>query len=417
MKNNNKDTIIRSTKCSLKFSNTNKKNTIDSFINEYQKTTQFFIDTLWDTYVTHHTKHKIPTLLPKNITQQARTWISQRSIQCSAKQASSIVRGTIKKHKQRIYVLRRLQKQGKNTKKLQRAISKTILTKPELSHINPELDSRFIEVMNSDNSFNLWIKFSSLGRKLKFYVPIKKTKHFNRLIDNGFAIKSGLRLSKDKVTFNLEKSRPEPTQNQTETIGIDIGILNSWTASNNTSSQKCPHGHSLDSIQKKLSRKKKGSNNFQKVQTHRTNYINWSINQLNLHNVRRVRIERLKDIRRYKKQCRYMSHWDYPDITNKLERFCQDQGVLVEKVNPTYSSQRCSQCGWTRKSNRKRKTFCCSQCDFTCDSDLNASLNIRLDLPAISREERLKKKNRKGFYWFSVQSSGHEPIVHDVQKA
>jgi len=44
---------------------------------------------------------------------------------------------------------------------------------------------------------------------------------------------------------------------------------------------------------------------------------------------------------------------------------------------------------------------------------LNASINISLTLPAISKEKRLKQENRKGFYWIE---SGKEPIVPFVQK-
>jgi hypothetical protein len=47
------------------------------------------------------------------------------------------------------------------------------------------------------------------------------------------------------------------------------------------------------------------------------------------------------------------------------------------------------------------------------DADLNASFNIAANLQAISKEERLLQKNRKGFYWFEV---GKEFIVSSTQK-
>jgi len=402
----NKDTIIRSTKTSLKFSNIRKRSNINVFIDEYHKITQQFIDILWE-------KKKISSLIPKDITDQVETWLSQRAVQCSAKQASAIIRGTKQKHKQRLYMLKKLQKKGKNTKKLQKKIFNTVLTKPEIDHVNPELDSRFIEIRDSKNSFDIWVKISSIGNHLKFYIPIKKTKHFNKLTDNQFTVKKGIRLSKDKITFNFEKPRPKPTQEQTDTIGIDIGILNVWTASDDTSSKPCPHGHTLSDIQKKLARRKKKSKGFKRAQDHRDNYINWSINQLNLHNINRVRIEDIKDIRRNKRNSRYMSHWSYTALMDKLERLCEEQGVLVDKVDPDYTSQRCSSCGWTRKGNRKGKSFCCDRCNFVCDADLNASRNIALFLPDV-RKKRLENLNRIGFYWNISQ--GQEPIVPDVQK-
>jgi transposase len=82
-----------------------------------------------------------------------------------------------------------------------------------------------------------------------------------------------------------------------------------------------------------------------------------------------------------------------------LDRKLNDLGVQVVKINPTYTSQRCFFCGWTRKSNRLKKQFKCKSCGHTDDADLNASKNIALDLPAISKVERSKQLNRKGFYW------------------
>ena len=107
-----------------------------------------------------------------------------------------------------------------------------------------------------------------------------------------------------------------------------------------------------------------------------------------------------------------MSHWTYTELLNKLESLCQEQGVLVDKVNPIYTSQRCSQCGWTQKSNRKGKIFKCKKCHCELDADLNASFNIALPLPSISKEDRLKRINRKGFYWLV---EGQEHIVPDTQ--
>jgi len=68
----------------------------------------------------------------------------------------------------------------------------------------------------------------------------------------------------------------------------------------------------------------------------------------------------------------------------------------------------------TRKGNRKLKQFKCDICGFAADADLNASINLSLDLSFITKKERLSQINREGFYWFEI---GQEPIVPDVQKA
>jgi transposase len=159
--------------------------------------------------------------------------------------------------------------------------------------------------------------------------------------------------------------------------------------------------------------KKKGSKGFERCQAHRENYINWSINQLNLQNTRQVNLERMLNVNRGRRVGKVLARWTYRDIFGKLESFCEERGVLILRKDPAYTSQRCSKCGWTRKSNRKGSVFKCGQCGNTLDADLNASLNLALELPEISRKQRLKKINRRGFYWLS---KGQESIVPAVQE-
>ena len=46
-------------------------------------------------------------------------------------------------------------------------------------------------------------------------------------------------------------------------------------------------------------------------------------------------------------------------------------------VNPAYTSQKCSECGYTDKLNRENQaTFLCKQCGHTMNADLNAAINI-----------------------------------------
>ena len=276
----------------------------------------------------------------------------------------------------------------------------------------PELDDRFITIINLDNSFDLWIKLSSLGNNIILSIPLRKTKHFNSLIDQGYELKKGVRLSYNDIMFNFSKAQPSPKLTGT-TLGIDIGIKSTWFSSDGSSSQPDNHGHTLNSIQKRLSKRRKGSNGFERTSQQRTNYINWSIKQINLSGVRQINIENIKDIRRHKRTSRYLSHWTYTEIKDKLERLCKEQGILVNKVDPVYSSQRCSSCGWTRKANRNRKLFRCDRCNYATDADLNASRNISLPLADLG-ERRLSSANRTGFYWREVVQ---EPIVPEVQES
>ena len=223
----------------------------------------------------------------------------------------------------------------------------------------------------------------------------------------------GIRLSEKNITFNFELEKIQQKENGS-ILGIDIGKINAITCSNGFSSKKDIHNHDLDSIINDMSRKKKGSKAFGKKQEHRKNYINWSINQLNLTNYKQINIEKIKYLRKGKRTNRKLSMWTYTEIFDKLKNKSLELGVQILEFNPVYTSQRCSHCGWVRKDNRNGKLFKCTSCNHTQDADLNASINLSFNLPTISKEVRLKKFNRTGFYW---NSDCQQSIVADARIA
>ena len=155
--------MIRSTQLTLKFANQAKLDKVNYFLDEYKKVTQYFVDYLWDNFPVGE---KIPSLLSKEITEQAHTWLSARAIQASAKQASGIVRGCRKKHEKRLYVLNILTKEGKHRKarKLANVIEKNPISKPILNTIEAELDERFVKFDNKNGTtFDSWINITSIG--------------------------------------------------------------------------------------------------------------------------------------------------------------------------------------------------------------------------------------------------------------
>ena len=60
-----------------------------------------------------------------------------------------------------------------------------------------------------------------------------------------------------------------------------------------------------------------------------------------------------------------------------VERLQQKAPGRVEKVNPAFTSQRCSACGHVATENRKSQAvFACTACRYTCNADVNAAKNI-----------------------------------------
>jgi transposase len=399
--------IIRSVKVSISEANHGKLVELGNCLDEYKRVTQEFVDKLWGL-------EKVPSLAPKEITDTVETWLSARMKQCAAKQASGTVRGTQDKHKDRLKRLEVLKKEGrfKQARKQQKVIDKHPISKPQLKSIQPQLDSRFVEIqLENETSFEGWVTITSIGDHKKLILPFDRNHRFNKWLKRGRLLEA-IRVSKDSITFNFEVM-VEPKQGG-KVIGVDIGQKNVISCSSGFCSDTNKHGHNLETISERLARKKKGSKGFKREQAHRKNFIGWSINQLDLDGVGQVNREDIKYLRFRRRTSKSLSHWTYTEIFDKLDSYCEEQGVLVSKKNPTYTSQRCSNCGWTCKSNRRGKKFRCGSCGYTQDSDLNASLNIALELPVISKKQRLAQPNRKGFYWVGL---GQEPVVPVVLKA
>jgi transposase len=400
--------MIRSSKATLKFVNRGKLTSLREFIGEYRRVATLFIDLLWD-------EKTIPALLPKKFTDQITdSWLSARALQAAGKQASGIVRGTKEKQAKRLFIINKLNKEGKlkQARKLQAIYNKNLASKPNINNLEPELDSRFIEVVETPNlkEFDLVINLKSVGsvsgNKLKLSLPVKKHKHFNKLNSKG-TLKKSVRLSPNSVSFSFDI--PDvPKRTSGITLGLDKGMTDIFVLSDGQSVHADKHGHTLGSICNKLSRKQRGSEGFRRAEKHRDNFIRWSVHQLNLAGVQKVCRENIRHMRKGKKTSRFLQHFNYAELDLVVDRLLEESGVLIERKSPTYSSQRCSACGWVRKSNRKGKQFRCTSCAFTQDADLNAAINLALDLRPISEKERLAHANRKGFYW---HVRGQEPIV------
>jgi putative transposase len=94
--------------------------------------------------------------------------------------------------------------------------------------------------------------------------------------------------------------------------------------------------------------------------------------------------EDLTDIRgsakKRKAQRRRFHGWSFKQFQNFVIYKAERQGVFVDYVDPRYTSQKCSSCGYISRSNRpSQAVFCCKKCSYSNHADINASLNIRSD--------------------------------------
>lgn len=79
---------------------------------------------------------------------------------------------------------------------------------------------------------------------------------------------------------------------------------------------------------------------------------------------------------------KFLKEWAYYDLQSKIEYKAKEKGIEVIKVNPKYTSKRCSKCGCIHEDNRDCKNnqanFTCKICGHHENADINASKNISI---------------------------------------
>ena len=93
-------------------------------------------------------------------------------------------------------------------------------------------------------------------------------------------------------------------------------------------------------------------------------------------------LEKLSGIRsrcKMRKPQRTQLHkWPFYQFQMFLTYKAIGAGMSVEYIDPAYTSQTCSKCGYCCKANRRsQSSFLCKECGFELHADLNASRNIR----------------------------------------
>ena len=397
--------MIGSTRHSFKKLNKDKGSRLDAFVVEYDRICRIAIDVIWNN-------------LPDNLviakyldtsSYSNETCMSARALRCCIDQARDIVAGTIEKQKRRLYIN---EKYGKDLK--------SVYSKPEIKDvIFPQLSSLCLDFeFNKSKEFGGFIRLKSLGKTFgHIKIPIDDTKMYQKWSKNG-TICNSIKIFKNhfQLAWRIEKT---PRSQGDKIIGIDQGLKTVATLSDGqTTSDEDVHGHSLQSVIKKLSRKKKGSKCFRKAQTHRKNFVNWSINQLDFSNLKEVRLEKIVNIKKGVSTSRGMTHWSNPEIRDKIKRKLEELEVPVVEQSCAYRSQRCNQCGLVRKANRKGKVYSCSSCGFVGDADFNASKNHECNLQPIPFDFIGKGLNLgSGFFWKQeglFKIDGSELIVPDT---
>ena len=222
-----------------------------------------------------------------------------------------------------------------------------------------------------------------------------------------------IRFKRHKIKYNFEKvtgftiSRENnkyyisftfycdiESKETTESVGIDLGIKDFVICSDGA---VYPNMRFLEKslrklkiYQRRLSKKQKGSKNrekarlkvnkiHKKVKNQRDDYQHKVSRELaDKHNTICLETLSAKNMVKNKKLSNAISDVSWSSFITKLDyKIAENQGKIV-KIDRFYpSSKTCSNCGCVKKELKlSDRTYHCTECGFTIDRDLNASINI-----------------------------------------
>lgn len=305
------------------------------------------------------------------------------------------------------------------------------------------LDTAYVNFFRGNAQFP---KFKSRKHKNSFTIP-----QFGRLENNNIIIpkfKDGIKVKLDKreIKGNIGKMNitktptgkyyvsifTEQTIEQlpktNKQVGIDLGLKDFVITSdgikfkNNRYTKK--YARELKKAQQHLSRKKKGSNEFEK-QKLKVAKIHEKITSCRLDTLHKVSYQLVKEndlivvedlnvkgLIKNHKLSKHIADASWGNFVNLLKYKCDWYGKELVKINRFCpSSKTCNSCGWINQNLKlsDRKWTC--KCGKTHDRDINASLNILKEgLKIYGKELAITKVERK--LDFSNKAHSMKPETH-----
>jgi len=232
---------------------------------------------------------------------------------------------------------------------------------------------------------NKTLEFSKIGSvKIKLHRPIKgdiKTCTIRRQRNKWYAC------------FSC-KVKPQPFKKSKEAIGIDVGLENFATLSNGEKI-KNPRFFKTDQkalakAQRKLSKQTKGSPERKKVKkvvvrihekitNRRNNFCHQEarkiINRFGIICIEDLSINEMQR-NNFRNINRSIGDVAWGQFAQYLDYKAVGADRQLIRVNPAYTSQTCSRCGYRQVKKLSERIHHCSSCGLELDRDLNASINI-----------------------------------------
>ena len=270
---------------------------------------------------------------------------------------------------------------------------------PKLQNICLQANTNVVVIEHSKTAqFDYWLRISTLDGGHPVRIPIKLYKHARETLVQFPKLCSSITLNRWEgvwfATFVVERNGPKAKSSKV--TGVDIGMVSIVTTS---------HGRRYGQVGQELCRrvelaniklrrkqqlnaclKHKGratvSLKNDKAEAFARNEIGRALNQMldELPEGTKVALERLsvKDMRFKSRQMNRALRASQLGYTrDKLKFKLDEHGIRYRSVQPAYSSQQCSQCGFTISMNRRSQAeFRCLWCGYEANADENAASNI-----------------------------------------
>lgn len=352
--------IIRSSKCSFKFLTEKKRQVLYEIMDEYSRAVNFFIELFWQN---EFSKFDIK----KDILKLYSTWLTARMKQNAAFEALGMCQANNHLRNKSNLELEVEQLLDDNT-----AFDEKV--KPHHNGKKMTLSSSIATIEDSKNSFDLWVKLGSIGRKIKIMIPLKKHTHFNKF--NDWKRSSSVVVGRNYIQFSFKKETGSKKKSG-KLVGFDMGINHLITTS-----EREFLGNGIKSMIGTVKRKKQGSKAFQRAKHTLKCYMHKTVKDyFNDNDLQLVVVEKLKNLKRFGDRSRgfnkTLNSWNYRQLLDIIQKHSEENRVSFRSVSAYYTSQKCPECSHIQRENRDGENFKCLKCGFSEQADYVGSLNIR----------------------------------------
>jgi putative transposase len=346
--------------------NPGKLERLDELSAEYQRKVQAYIDWMISHEIRQPDKY---VLVPE---QDIATVLSDRWQRCAWQQACGIVRSWYSNARE---------------------------NPPKLQNVCIQANANVVVIEHSKTSqFDYWLRISTLETRHPVRIPIKVYKHAKKMLAQFPKLCSGVTLNRRDgewfATFVVERNGPKAKSSKV--TGIDIGMVSIVSTSSGRrygqvslelrrrverANGKRRRKQRLNACLKRKNRATVSLKDDQ-AEAFARNEIGRALNQMldELPGGTKVALERLsvKDMRFKSRQMnRALRASQLGYARDKLKFKLDERGIRYRSVQPAYSSQQCSQCGFTISMNRRSQAeFHCLWCGFEANADENAASNI-----------------------------------------